>query len=75
MKAFQREIEIGPFKRGFHIITTEVISAMPEIKNIQVGIFNVFIKHTSASLTINENASSDVRRDFENFMNYLNRDP
>jgi len=71
MKAFQREIEIGPFKRGFHIITTEVISAMPEIKNIQVGIFNVFIKHTSASLTINENASSDVRRDFENFMNYL----
>ena len=51
---FQKEIIIGPFKRGFHIITSQIVNELP----IMTGIVNVFIKHTSASLTINENADS-----------------
>lgn len=71
MKIYQKEIELGPYKRGFHIITNDIIKSLPEIKTINIGVLNLFLKHTSASLTINENASPDVRRDFESFMNYL----
>lgn len=64
---FQKEIIIGPFKRGFHIITSQIVNELP----IMTGIVNVFIKHTSASLTINENADSTVREDFETHFNLM----
>ena len=61
----QREITLEPRPRGFHLVTREVERALPELGEIDVGLFHLFIRHTSASLTINENASPDVRRDFE----------
>jgi secondary thiamine-phosphate synthase enzyme len=60
----QRQIELRARPRGFHLVTSEIVDAVPELKTISIGIANVFIQHTSASLTINENASPDVRRDF-----------
>ncbi|GAB5564894.1 MAG: secondary thiamine-phosphate synthase enzyme YjbQ [Winogradskyella sp.] len=71
MKFFQKELRLKPFSRGFHLITHEVMNALPEINKISVGQLQVFIKHTSASLTINENADSTVREDFESHMNVL----
>jgi secondary thiamine-phosphate synthase enzyme len=71
MKFYQKEIQLYPFSRGFHLITEEIISKFPEIATISVGQLQVFIKHTSASLTINENADSSVRTDFENYFNHL----
>ncbi|HLL41843.1 MAG TPA: secondary thiamine-phosphate synthase enzyme YjbQ, partial [Segetibacter sp.] len=56
-------------KRGFHLITTEITQVLPEIKEIKTGIYQVFIQHTSASLTINENADPTVRKDFEMYFN------
>jgi secondary thiamine-phosphate synthase enzyme len=61
----QREISLAPRPRGFHLITREVVEALPELRELRVGICQLFLRHTSASLTINENASPDVRRDFE----------
>ncbi|RZS99421.1 secondary thiamine-phosphate synthase enzyme YjbQ [Aquimarina brevivitae] len=69
MKFFQREVQLQPFKRGFHLITETIISAFPEINNIQIGQLQIFIKHTSASVTINENADPTVRTDFESHFN------
>lgn len=63
----QREIELRPRPRGFHLVTGEVVEALPELERVRVGLAHVFIRHTSASLTLNENASPDVRRDFESF--------
>ena len=60
----QSEITLRPRPRGFHLVTDEVESALPELREVQVGIAHLFIRHTSASLTLNENASPDVRRDF-----------
>jgi secondary thiamine-phosphate synthase enzyme len=71
MKCFQKEIQLKPYKRGFHIITQNVVEALPEIRQIQAGMLNVFIKHTSASLTINENADPTVRIDFESHFNTM----
>ena len=68
---FQREIIIDSKRRGFHIITDEINSQIKEIKKLKFGILYLFIKHTSASLTINENADHTVRNDFENHFNYL----
>jgi len=65
----QKEIRLSPKTRGFHLVTREVLSQLPEIKNIHTGLLNVFIKHTSASLTINENADPTVRQDFESYFN------
>jgi secondary thiamine-phosphate synthase enzyme len=61
----QREVTLQPQRRGFHLVTGEIESALPELSAVQVGIAHLFIRHTSASLTLNENASPDVRRDFE----------
>jgi secondary thiamine-phosphate synthase enzyme len=61
----QREITLRPRPRGFHLVTGEVEAELPELGQLRVGIVHLFIRHTSASLTINENASPDVRRDFE----------
>lgn len=66
---YQKEITLKPMARGFHIITHEIINQIPEIKDVKIGIANIFIKHTSASLTINENVSSDVLRDMERHFN------
>ncbi|MCT4628519.1 secondary thiamine-phosphate synthase enzyme YjbQ [Winogradskyella sp.] len=71
MYFFQTEIKLKPYSRGFHLITTEILNALPEIKEINVGQLQVFIKHTSASLTINENADPTVRKDFESHINTM----
>ena len=65
----QREITLRPRPRGFHLITRDVLSALPELDQLRVGLLHVFIRHTSASLTLNENASPDVREDFESYFN------
>ncbi len=64
----QRELRLDPRPRGFHLITREVVVALqPELERVQAGLLHLFIRHTSASLTLNENASPDVRRDFESY--------
>jgi secondary thiamine-phosphate synthase enzyme len=65
----QREIRLEARPRGFHLVTREVVSALPELGDVEVGLLHLFIRHTSASLTLNENASPDVRRDFEAWFN------
>ncbi|MEL7266576.1 MAG: secondary thiamine-phosphate synthase enzyme YjbQ, partial [Planctomycetota bacterium] len=70
MHLFQSRIRLRPFRRGFHIITRSVIESLPQIAEIETGMLSVFIQHTSASLTINENADPDVRVDFETAMNH-----
>ena len=62
---FQKEITLSPKARGFHIITDEILTEIPELQDISTGLAHIFIKHTSASLTINENADPSVRRDFK----------
>jgi secondary thiamine-phosphate synthase enzyme len=65
----QREIRLDPRPRGFHIITGDVLDALPELAGMEVGMLHLLIRHTSASLALNENASPDVRRDFESWFN------
>jgi secondary thiamine-phosphate synthase enzyme len=60
----QEQIELRARPRGFHLVTSEIVDAVPELERLEVGIATVFMQHTSASLTLNENASPDVRRDF-----------
>src|SRR5919112_6828743 len=60
----QRQIELRARPRGFHLVTGEIVDAVPELSQLAVGLATVFMQHTSASLTLNENASPDVRRDF-----------
>ena len=67
----QNIITLPPFSRGFHLITGHVVKAIPELTSVQTGLLHVFIRHTSASLTINENADPDVRQDFELAMNHV----
>ncbi|MDQ0637708.1 secondary thiamine-phosphate synthase enzyme [Pedobacter sp. W3I1] len=69
MKIYQQTLALRERRRGFHIITDEVEDALPQIDEINIGICQVFIQHTSASLTINENADPTVRTDFEMFFN------
>jgi secondary thiamine-phosphate synthase enzyme len=61
----QIEIRLKPRPRGFHLVTNEIVAAVPELAKIQIGLAHVFIRHTSASLLINENADPDVRGDLE----------
>ncbi len=65
----QEEIRLDPRPRGFHLVTREIVGAMSGLSEIEVGILHLLIQHTSASLTLNENASPDVRRDFESWFN------
>jgi len=67
----QKEITIKAKSRGFHLITDEVLAQLPELNKLNIGLMNLFIKHTSASLTINENADPSVRRDMESHFNVL----
>jgi len=70
MEIIQKEINIQRKPRGFNLITDIITSSIPEMKDISAGMLNIFIKHTSASLSINENADPDVRTDLETFFNF-----
>ena len=63
----QKEFRLKPRPRGFHLVTNEILSEIPELKTFKLGLLNLLIKHTSASLSINENADPTIRQDFENF--------
>lgn len=65
----QKEIRLKARPRGFHLVTEDILRQLPELDKVSTGMLNVFIKHTSASLTINENADPTVRQDFESFFN------
>jgi secondary thiamine-phosphate synthase enzyme len=65
----QRQLRLDPRPRGFHLITRELLAALPELGSIERGILHLLIQHTSASLALNENASPDVRADFEAWFN------
>ncbi|GEP88481.1 secondary thiamine-phosphate synthase enzyme [Chitinophaga terrae (ex Kim and Jung 2007)] len=69
MKIYQQVIQLSQRRRGFHLITPEIVQAMPQLSDIRTGMLQVFIQHTSASLTINENADPTVRMDFETYFN------
>lgn len=69
MTLVQKEFSLKPRSRGFHLVTREILQQVPEITKINAGIMQVFIQHTSAGLTINENADPTVRTDFETFFN------
>jgi secondary thiamine-phosphate synthase enzyme len=71
MHIIQKEFKLKERTRGFHLITSEILSQIPELKNIKKGIINIFIQHTSASLSINENADPDVRTDMEAHFNHM----
>jgi len=66
----QKEIHLKPRARGFHLITDELQRELPMLRDVKIGMLNVFIQHTSASLTINENADPSVRQDFESYFNH-----
>jgi len=68
---FQKEIHLKLLGRGFHVITHEIENQIPEMSKLKIGLANIFIKHTSASLTINENVSPDVRSDMEAHFNKM----
>jgi secondary thiamine-phosphate synthase enzyme len=65
----QRQLELAPRPRGFHLVSGEVLAALPELAQLRVGLLHLLIQHTSASLALNENASPDVRRDLESWFN------
>ncbi len=66
----QTEIHLKSRSRGFHLITEELLHELPELRNFRIGLIHVFLMHTSASLTLNENADPTVRQDFENYFNH-----
>jgi secondary thiamine-phosphate synthase enzyme len=70
MMWIQKEIRLKARARGFHLISEELLRELPELRNFKVGMMNIFIMHTSASLTINENADPTVRQDFESYFNH-----
>jgi len=71
MSTIQKTVTLSPKPRGFHLITDEIQQEIPELKEIKAGVAHIFIQHTSASLTINENADPSVRRDFESHFNRM----
>ena len=71
MSFSQRSLELAPMSRGWHLVTGEVVGAMPELAETDCGVLHVFIQHTSASLSINENADSDVPADLEASLNAI----
>lgn len=71
MQFYQKDLKLGAYQRGFHLITERILEDFLEINSIKTGVLQVFIKHTSASLTINENADPTVRVDFESHMNKM----
>ena len=71
MNFYQKEIKLKSRSKGFHLVTDEIVSQFPELKELKNGFLQVFIKHTSAGLTINENADPAVREDFESHFNKM----
>lgn len=71
MKWLQKKVSLAARPRGCHLVTRDVVDQLPELAQFRVGILHVFIQHTSASITINENADDDVRRDLESSLNSL----
>lgn len=71
MKFYQKQIQLRAHSRGFHLITEKILDEIPDVRQIKIGMLQVFIKHTSASLTINENADPTVRIDFESHINKM----
>lgn len=71
MAWIHQTLSLRPYSRGCHLITRFIVDALPELSRVRVGLLHVFIQHTSASLTINENADPDVRTDFEMTLNHL----
>lgn len=71
MSWFQKDIHMKTYSRGFHLVTSEIVKQLPELKNFKIGVANLFINHTSASLTINENCDPSVRQDFERHFNKM----
>lgn len=71
MSWIQRQIQLPPRPRGFHLITSEVLEQLPDLEEFEVGMAHFFLQHTSAALTLNENASPSVRSDFESHMNEM----
>ena len=69
MSWYQKEISLDSSSRGFHLITEEVVSQLPELKKFKTGLMHILIKHTSASITLNENYDPDVRSDMEKYFN------
>jgi len=69
MKWYQKEISLNPKSRGFHLVNDEIIQQLPELKNISTGLLHILLKHTSASITLNENYDPDVRTDLEKYFN------
>mgnify|MGYP003349656077 FL=1 len=67
----QKQISLGPFRRGFHLVTRQILDAVPELREFEIGQLQVFIQHTSASVTISENADVEVRTDLEAVFNQL----
>ena len=67
----QKSVKLQAKSRGFHLVSDEILEALPEISSINVGLLHLFLRHTSASLSINENADSSVRRDMESHFNQL----
>ena len=74
MAWLQHEVRLGPRRRGFHLITAEIEAALRDMPPLRIGLLHVFIQHTSASLSINENADPDVPRDLEMAFNEIARD-
>lgn len=70
MEWIQKEFALTARRRGFHLVTREVLDHLPEVRDFEVGLLHLFIQHTSASLTINENADPDVRGDLERHFNH-----
>jgi len=68
---YQRKVTLRPRPRGFYLITEELLDQLPEISGLRIGLAHFFLQHTSASLTLNENASPDVRQDFESHFNRM----
>jgi secondary thiamine-phosphate synthase enzyme len=68
---FQKQLRLPSYPQGYHLITDQVVGAIPEIREIRIGFLQVFIQHTSAGLCINENADPTVRKDFQTFVNEL----
>ncbi len=71
MTWYQKEITLSPRRRGFHLVTREILSQVPQIAGISVGLAHVFIQHSSASLALNENADPTVRQDMESHFNVI----
>jgi len=71
MTWIQKTIRLRPRARGCHLITDEILENLPELKGVRIGLLHIFLKHTSASLTINENADPDVRHDLESSLNAI----